>query len=266
MTVLHAFILGLVQGITEILPISSSAHLVIIPWLFKWHYQGLAFDISLHFGTALAFTAYFFKDWIDLLKAAFTKTKTDKKSLFWYILIATVPAAVAGLLLEKYAETVFRAPVVMAIGLLVFAVLLWLADHFGKRALPLERIGFSAALTIGLAQILALIPGVSRSGVTITAGLFKGFTREAAARFSFLIATPIMVAAAGLNFLKLRPGDLNMVFFTGVVTSAVSGFVAIRLLLNYVKRSSMNVFVFYRIALAIFILLLILSRTGMRSI
>jgi len=256
MPVLHAIILGIVQGLTEVLPISSSAHLVIIPWFFKWRYQGLAFDVALHIGTALAFIGYFFPDWIAIIRSAFTKDKAYKNNLFWLIVIGTIPGALVGLIFEKQAESIFRSPLLMAAMLVIFAIILWLADYFGRRQQSIEQIDLKAAIAIGLAQMLALIPGVSRSGITITAGLFKGLSREEAARFSFLLATPIVIAAGVLKLHKLNISDLTFAFWTGVIFSAVSGFIAISFLLNFVKKSSLKFFVFYRIVLAIIILVI----------
>ncbi len=260
MPISHAIILGIVQGLTEVLPISSSAHLVILPWIFKWHYQGLSFDIALHIGTTLAFIAYFFKDWLGIIAAAFTKDLKRKNNLLWLIVIGTIPAAIAGLILEKQIETSFRSPLLIAAMLFIFAIVIYLADRFGSKQKSIERIDFPTALTIGLTQILALIPGVSRSGITISAGLFKGFSREASARFSFLLATPIVVGAGILELRKMHSSDLNMAFLMGVLFSALSGFIAIHFLLRLVKRFSLNIFVFYRILLAAAILIMFLTR------
>ena len=260
MLISHALVLGIVQGLSEALPISSSAHLVLIPWLLKWHYQGISFDIALHLGTAVAFGAYFFKDWVEIIGAAFTKNTAHRSNMLWYIVIGTIPGAIAGLILEKKAETVFRSPVVIAVMLLVFAVVLWLADHFGKKEKAMEKIGLKTSISIGLSQALAIIPGVSRSGITITAGLFEGFSREAAARFSFLLATPIVFAAVVLKLPELRSIGLSASFWAGVISSAVSGFLAIHFLLKFIKRSSLNIFVFYRIAFAIIIIIFFMMR------
>jgi len=260
MPILHAIILGVIQGLTEILPISSSAHLVIVPWVLKWPYQGLDYDVALHVGTALAILAYFFKDWVDIIKSAFGKSETYQKNILLYIIVATIPAAALGLIFENLAETIFRSPLVIISTLFIFAVILYLADRFGKKEVPLRKISVKTSIFIGFAQALALIPGVSRSGITITAGLYKGLSREAAAKFSFLLATPIIISAGILELSKLSFTDLNLVFWTGVVASAVSGFITINFLLNFVKKSSMNLFVIYRICLAVFMLILFLAR------
>ena len=248
MPILHAYILGIIQGLTEALPISSSAHLVIFPWFFNWPYQGLSFDVALHLGTAFAFIIYFWKDWMEIIK--------HNTNLLWCIVIGTIPAALAGVILEKKVETVFRSPLIIMSMLAVFAIILWWADYYGKKQKSIEQINIKTAITIGFAQILALIPGVSRSGITITAGLLKGFSREAAARFSFLLATPIVIAAGILKLPKLHHTDLTASFWIGILLSAVSGFIGIHFLLNFVKKSSFKIFVFYRIALAISILVI----------
>lgn len=255
MTVLHAIILGIVQGLTEVFPISSSAHLVIVPWFFKWNYQGLSFDVALHVGTALAFIAFFFRDWLRIIGSAFTADKTRKNNMLWYLVIATIPGALAGLIFEEKAETVFRSPLLITAMLFLFALILWVADRLGKKERSIEQIDFKTAITIGFSQALAIIPGVSRSGITMTSGLLKGLSREAAARFSFLLATPIIVAAGVLKLPKLQPSDLNAAFWLAVISSALSGFAGIGFLLNFVKRSSLNIFVIYRIALSILILI-----------
>ena len=260
MTIFHAIILGIVQGLTEVLPISSSAHLVFVPWFFKWDYQGLSFDIALHVGTAFAFIIYFFKDWVNIVSSAFTRDKAAKSNILWFIIIATIPGALAGLVLEKKAETIFRSPLLMAAMLALFALVLWMADHMGKKERSMEKLDLRTALTIGLAQAIAIIPGVSRSGITMTAGLFKGLTREAAARFSFLLATPIIIAAGVLKLSKLCATDLDGAFYAGVIASAVSGFIGIRFLMDFVKRSSLNIFVFYRIAIAVAVLVIFISK------
>lgn len=260
MPLLHAVILGVIQGLTEVFPVSSSAHLVIIPWLLGWRYQGVTFDVALHIGTALAFLLYFFGDWVKIVGAFFKKNKSAGDNLFGYIIVGTIPAAVAGLLLEKKADEVFRSPLLILSAMAVFAVVLWLADRFGKKTKAINQIDLAAALKIGCAQILALVPGVSRSGITITAGLMEGFSREAAARFTFLLATPIVFAAGVLKLHKLHTGDFTAVFWAGVAASAVSGFFAIKFFLIFVKRFSLNVFVIYRIAAVIFLLFIIFMR------
>lgn len=256
MPISHALILGIIQGLTEVFPISSSAHLTLIPWFFKWNYQGLSFDVALHVGTALALVVYFFKDWIKIITSAFTKDKTKKNNILWYIVLATIPGAVIGLIFENAAEFYFRAPLLMAATLTIFAIILWLADHFGKKDKEMDAMDLKSAIIIGFAQALAIIPGVSRSGITITAGLANGLSRRSAARFSFLLATPIIVAAGVLKLPKLHASDLTAAFWIGVFASAVSGYLGVKFLLNLVRKSSLDVFVWYRIAMAVVIVAL----------
>jgi len=260
MSIFHALILGIVQGLTEVFPISSSAHLVLVPWIFKWRYQGLSFDVALHVGTAIGFIVYFFRDWVEMIGSVFAKEKTYKSNIFWFIVFATIPGALAGLILEKKADTVFRSPLLIIAMLSIFAVILWMADHFGKKQKSMEEMDLKTAVTIGLAQAIAIIPGVSRSGITMTAGLLKGLSREAAAKFSFLLATPIIIAAGALKLSKLHAADLNAAFWVGVIASAVSGFIGIKFLLDLVKRSSLNIFVWYRIAVSAIILITFFAR------
>ena len=260
MDVSHAMVLGIVQGLTEALPISSSAHLVIIPWFLKWPDQGLSFDIALHVGTALAFTLYFFKDWVNIIRSAFAPARSPQSHMLWWIMIATVPAMVAGLFLEKKAEVIFRSPLLIAWMLFVFAIILWWADRSGKKQRTLEQMDLKTALIMGFAQMLALMPGVSRSGITLTAGLFKGLSREAAARFSFLLASPIVIGAGILKLHKLHGADLNPAFLTGVGFSLLSGFLGIHFLLAFVRRSNFNIFVFYRIGLAALVAVMVILR------
>ncbi|MGE5455071.1 MAG: undecaprenyl-diphosphate phosphatase, partial [Methylocystaceae bacterium] len=192
MSLIEAIIMGLVQGLGEFLPISSSAHLILVPWLFKWTDPGLIFDIGLHLGTLIAVLVFFWQDWIKLLKGAFGGTRSTEGRLFWYLVLATIPGVLIGFMLESKAETVFRSPVLIAIMLIIMGVLLYWADQRGKKRVDLENIKLSSALTIGFSQALAIIPGVSRSGITMTTALLLGLKREEAARFSFLLSTPII--------------------------------------------------------------------------
>ena len=204
----EAAILGFVQGMTEFLPVSSSAHLKLVPWLAGWNYQGLAYDIALHWGTLLALAAFFWKDWLNLLAGAAGRGTEEDKGLFWRIFWATAPAGFAGLLLEDYAEAAFGLPARTAAALIVFGVLMGWADRSGAKTLGREGLTMRNCLFIGCAQALALIPGVSRSGITITTGLLLGLKREEAARFSFLLSTPIVFAAGALKLRDCR--DLKL--------------------------------------------------------
>ncbi|MBI4064705.1 MAG: undecaprenyl-diphosphate phosphatase [Elusimicrobia bacterium] len=270
----QSIVLGIVQGLTEFLPISSSAHLVIVPRLLNWSYQGLAYDVALHWGTLIAVVVYFWKDWLNLITnaikdhrsrispgsslrgAAATKQSHEKgePKLFWYIAMATIPAGLAGIFLEDQAETLFREPRMMALTLIGLGFLLGLSDRVGAKSKNEDSLGLWPCLAIGCAQALAIIPGVSRSGITITAALFLGFRREAAARFSFLLSTPIVLAAGLLKFKDLSLADMNGPFLIGVLAAALSGFWAIQFLIGYLKTKSAGIFVFYRVCLGLLIL------------
>jgi undecaprenyl-diphosphatase len=262
MTILQAFILGLAQGLGEFLPISSSAHLILIPWLFKWPDPGLPFDVALHIGTLLAVVAYFWRDWLTLIRHGLGKGfQTQEGKIFWYLVIASIPGAVAGMLLEKKAETIFRSPLIIGIMLILMGVILFAADRLGSKRRESKNISFGQSLWIGISQGLAVIPGVSRSGITMSSGLFLGLTREGAARFSFLLSTPI-IAGAGLLELKNLAGKmLNLPFMVGIVTSAVVGFLVIGFLLRWLRKSSFLPFVWYRLLLGTGIIILFLFRT-----
>jgi undecaprenyl-diphosphatase len=250
MTVFQAFILGLAQGIGEFLPISSSAHLILIPWLFHWPDPGLTFDVALHIGTLLAVIAYFWRDWLLLFQHGLGKGfKTQEGKMFWYLVIASIPGAIAGAMLEEKAETIFRSPLIIGSMLMGLGLILYAADHFNTEHQNSKTISFRQSILIGISQALAVIPGVSRSGVTMTSGLFLGLTREEAARFSFLLSTPII---AGAGFLKLRhfaSGSINLPFIVGVATSALVGFLVIGLLLRWLRKNSFIPFVGYRMIL-----------------
>ncbi len=262
----HSILLGLVQGLGEFLPISSSAHLIITPWLFKFEDPGLTFDVALHFGTLLAILFYFWKDWLVLFKAAFTSLGkkraqyTANEKLFWYIIFATIPAAILGKALEKYAEDLFREPLLIALTMSMMGILLLVVDSVSKKRKNTEQITFTDALLIGMSQALALIPGVSRSGITITSGLARGLNRQTAARFSFLLATPI---TAGACLLKAKPffqSGINVESLVGIAVSAIVGFLCIKYMMAYVQKYSYRVFVVYRFAFSIMVLLVYFLR------
>ncbi len=259
MILFEAIFLGIVQGITEFLPISSSAHLIVIPWMFGWQgtlIDSLNFDVALHAGTLVAILAYFWRDWLDLLRKFLTgfgdgSWRTGEGRLVWFIVLATIPAGVLGMKYEHVVEESFRNPVLIAASLTVFSLVIWIADRFMPRTDSMDKMTLGRALFIGCAQALALVPGVSRSGSTITAGLFAGFTRESAARFSFLLSTPVIAGAAVLKLHKLHlaPGEAGP-FAAGALFSAVVGYLSIKFLLTYLNRNSLNLFVWYRLALA----------------
>jgi undecaprenyl-diphosphatase len=266
MTVFQAVILGLVQGLAEFLPISSSAHLVLTPWVFGWSDPGLSFDVALHVGTLIAVLWYFRAEWVTLTRSAIAllrtrRADTEDKRRFLYLVVATVPAAIGGVLLEEYAETTFRSPALMAVTLMVMGVVLWAVDRYAVRDRPLSSLGLRDALLIGLAQVLALVPGVSRSGSTMTAGRALGFDRQSAAVFSFLMSMPVTAAAALLKVPDLlRTDGITATLVAGVISAGVSSWLAIAVLLRYVSRHSFGVFAVYRLALGALILGLLASR------
>ena len=237
MTLLQAIVYGVVQGLGEFLPISSSAHLVLVPWFFGWTDPGLTFDVALHVGTLVAVVAYFWRDWVRLIVKGFTEATSSDGRLFWYLVVATIPGAVAGFLLEKKAETIFRAPLLIAAMLVIMGLLLYAADRWGSKRKDIKRITLPASLWIGICQMAAIIPGVSRSGVTMTAGLSAGLTREGTARFSFLLSTPIILGAAlaKLPHLFSTPSVITADFVVGVIVSCVTGFASIGFLLRYIQ-------------------------------
>lgn len=257
MNILQAIIYGFVQGVGEFLPISSSAHLIALPRLMGWTDPGLAFDVALHLGTLLAILVYFWQDWITLGKAGLKGFKTVEGKLFWYIIVASVPGALIGKLFEKQAETAFRNLQLIGLMLVIMAIVLHLAEKYGKKTILLEKMGIKESLWIGVSQALAIIPGVSRSGITMTSGLFLGLTRPTAARFSFLLSTPIVV---GAGMLKLKdilhtPHNEYTMFAVGMIVSAVVGFLSIKFLLNYLQKQGFGIFIIYRIIFGIVLLL-----------
>lgn len=256
MTLWHAIVMGTVQGLGEFLPISSSAHLVIFPWLFDFPTPGLTFDVALHFGTLMALLAFFYRDWLRLVPAFFTSLKkrpalyNPEERLIWFILIGSVPAAIAGLLVEEYAETIFRNPLWVAINMAGFGLLLYLADRFGQKSKDMASMSLKDAWWIGLAQTLALIPGTSRSGVTITAGMGLKMDRVSAAKFSFLLSTPVVAGAALLKAGDFIHGVLDVSSLVGIAVSFLVGYFTIKYMLYFLKNYSFLVYVIYRLAFA----------------
>ncbi|PCI35396.1 MAG: UDP-diphosphatase [Elusimicrobia bacterium] len=247
MSALQAAVLGIVQGLTEFLPVSSSAHLVVIPKLAGWPDQGLAYDVALHWGTLFAVVVYFWKDLINIAKDGFTRADSIDRRLFDGLIIATLPGVIAGLAFGDFIETHFRTADRVGISLAFFGILLGLADRFGKKERGADTISLKDCALIGLSQALAIIPGVSRSGITMTAGLALGLKRVDAARFSFLMAVPIVAGAGVLKFKDLLAGGIDATFFLGVGLSAVSGLLAIGGLMRYLKNASFTVFAIYRV-------------------
>ncbi len=258
MTILQAVILGLAQGLGEFLPISSSAHLVLIPWIFGWTDPGLTFDVALHLGTLVAVVIYFWKDWWRLIIKGFTDIRSTDGRLFWCLVVATVPGAVGGYLLEKKAETIFRSPALIAVMLILMGIFLYWADRKSTKKIEMNHITFGASLWIGISQVLAIIPGVSRSGITMTTGMFLGLTREGAARFSFLLSTPIIFGAAlvKLPALVSNSSAITTNFLIGTAVSCVAGIASIGFLLRYVQTKNFLPFALYRFILGALVIVL----------
>ena len=271
MTAMQAFVLGLVQGLGEFLPISSSGHLIVMPWLFGWEDHGLAFDVALHLGTLGAVAAAFAGDWWRLGTAGLRGLVRGRpfaepeSRLLWLLAAASVPGAVAGLLLDHWAETTFRSPGLVGLTMALMGAVLFVADRratSGAAGATLE-VPPRDALLIGLAQALAIVPGVSRSGATISMGLFLGHRREEAARFSFLLALPITLGAAVVKVPKLIRETTDLLpVMVGMATAAVFGFLAIRVLLAYVRTRDYRPFVVYRFAFAILVWAVLLARSA----
>jgi len=259
-TILQALILGLAQGLGEFLPISSSAHLVLIPWLFGWRDPGLTFDVALHLGTLVAVVIYFWKDWWRLIIKGFTDIRSADGRLFWFLAVATVPGALGGYLLEKKAETIFRSPILIAVMLILLGIFLYWADRKSAKKIDMDHITFGTSLLIGISQVLAIIPGVSRSGITMTTGMFLGLTREGAARFSFLLSTPIIFGAALVKLPGLisNPSGMTTNFFIGTAVSCLAGIVSIGFLLRYVQTKTFLPFILYRLILGALVIILVM--------
>lgn len=256
MTALQALILGTVQGIAELLPISSSAHLALTPYLFGWDDHGLAFDVALHLGTLIALFWYFRREWLAMIASAWRIATTRRVEGVhdWrlvYLVVATIPAGIGGLLLEDLAETTFRSPALMAVTLALMGVVLWAADRWSVRSRMIEEITWRDAILVGCAQVLALVPGVSRSGSTITAGRLLHLDRASAARFSFLMSMPITAAAVVLKLPDaVAVSGWSSPLLVGVVAAAISSWLTITVLLRYVSKHSFGVFAIYRVLLA----------------
>jgi undecaprenyl-diphosphatase len=274
-------VLAIVQGLAEFIPVSSSGHLIIVRRLLGWNELSpaheLTFDVALHFGTLLSVLFYFRRTWIQIIRAALggkvvrfseaggtdqnltADEQREERLLLWFLAIATIPGAIAGKLLEHSAEDYFREHIFLIAGaLIVVALLMWWGEKVGELRKSLTGINFADALIVGCAQAFALVPGVSRSGSTITAGLFRNMTREAAVRFSFLLSTPLIAGAALLKAHELRkeglPAEMHMPFLVGVLVSAVVGYMAIAWLIRYLQSNSLKVFIVYRIVVGVIVI------------
>jgi undecaprenyl-diphosphatase len=284
---LQAIILGLVQGLGEFLPISSTAHLILAPYFFGWKDPGLDFDVALHAGTLIAVVGFFWRDWIEILKLGLQEisnfkfliskqipitndplrqsfseaSQISKKYQYtpqtlWLLIVATIPGVLAGYFLEAKAETIFRSPLIIAGTLFLAGLILYLADKYLQQRKNLREVNWKDSLIIGLSQAVAIIPGVSRSGATITAGLFLGLSRQNAARFSFLLSTPIILGATVFKLPELLQSGISWPIILGIFVSALSGYLAIKYLLLFIEKVGYGVFFWYRILLALVIVLL----------
>ena len=281
MPIYQVVVLAIVQGLAEFIPVSSSGHLIIVRRLLGWNELSpaheLTFDVALHFGTLLSVLFYFRRTWVQIIRAAlggkvvrFSEAggtdqnltpdeQREERLLLWFLAIATIPGAIAGKLLEHSAEDYFREHIFLIAGaLIVVALLMWWGEKVGELRKPLTGISLADALIVGCAQAFALLPGVSRSGSTITAGLFRNMTREAAVRFSFLLSTPLIAGAALLKAHELRkeglPAEMHMPFLVGVLISAVVGYIAIAWLIRYLQSNSLKVFIVYRIVVGVIVI------------
>ncbi|MEE8043693.1 MAG: undecaprenyl-diphosphate phosphatase [Thermodesulfobacteriota bacterium] len=264
---MQSIILGAIQGITEFFPVSSTAHLVLLPWFFSWTDQGLPFNVALHMGSLIAIIYYFWRDWIliikeflqSVLKGSFEGRPNGKTGL--YLVIATVPGALAGLLFEEYAAGLLRHPLSIAFSLSFFGVILYFSDRVSKKNKTVGEMNIVDCIIIGLSQALAIIPGVSRAGITITGAMFRNLNREEAAKFSFLLGAPLIAGAGVFEARHLEySAVMSVPFIAGVFASAVFAFLAIKYLLRFVRKSSYTVFVIYRLGLAVLIVFLYLTR------
>lgn len=263
MDIIQSFILGIVQGITEFLPISSTAHLIIVPWLFDWYDKGLPFNVALHFGSLFAIIYYFRKEVADITKGFFkcivsgSFEDSDDGKLALYLIVATVPASISGLVFEKYAIGVLREPVYVASCLFLFGILLFISERSTKREKSIYQLNIADSLVFGFAQAFAVMPGVSRSGVTITGGLFRNYKRDEAAKFSFLMGVPLI---AGATVYELRLVELDSLlspyFVAGVISSFLSAFFVIKYFLRYLRTNTFTPFVIYRVILSMLIFIL----------
>lgn len=260
MTIIQSIVLGILQGVGEFLPISSSAHLILVPYLLGWKESSMAFDIALHFGTLLAVLAIYFKEWWTLFIGAITNIKGNQKTkegkMFWYLVAATIPAALTGLLLDDIIENYFRGQIwLIALFLAIMGILIYLGDawaskHYKNKEVDFDNITLKQAILVGCSQAFAVFPGFSRSGTTILAGRLMGLSKEAITKFTFLLSVPIIAGAA-----ILKVGDLKITteVIIGIITSFIVGVISIKFLLNYIKKHDFSVFAFYRVIMAIII-------------
>ena len=269
MDIFQSIILGITQGLGEFLPISSTAHLILAPYFFGWQDPGLSFDVALHIGTLIAVVAFFWKDWIDIFASAVNgifhtnyelRATSYEPKLLWLLVIASVPGAIFGFLFDDYAEHVFRNPLLIAFTLSFVGLILYLVDKYAKHKKDINHISIKDAVLIGLSQAIAIIPGVSRSGATMTTGLALGLSREQAARFSFLLSTPIILGAAIFKVPHLLQTGITLPIIFGIIAAAISGYLAIKYMLRFIQKVGYAPFFWYRLALAAIIVIVYFLR------
>ena len=267
MPIYQAVVLAIVQALTEFLPISSTAHLVLIPWLFGWKDGGLTFDVALHAGTLVAVIIYFFRDWLQIIGQAFglnigsDPDLKQNRNLLWLLAVGSIPIGIFGYLFDKQADTTWRQPYVIGTMLIVVGIVMWIAEKRRIGSKSMSTIQMSDGVAVGLAQAVSVIPGTSRSGATISAGLFRNMNRETAARFSFLLSTPAIAAAVAKKAWDIHkeggiPADMKLPIVVGIVVSGVLGAIVIAFFLRYLRRSSLMPFVYYRIVFGIIVIAL----------
>lgn len=269
MEIYQSIILGIIQGLTELLPISSSAHLFLIPWFFNWNIPE-SFDVALHFGTLLAIGIFFFKDWIRLIVGGYNsvikKEKNPEGRMFWYIVIATIPGGIIGFILDKYAESILTKPIIIAIALIIMGIILYIVDKKANNKTEYKDLSFKQTFLIGVSQALAFIPGVSRSGITMTTGRLLGVKREAVAKYSFMLSTPIVLAATVfklkdfIEYFVIASTTEIIAFVLGIIASFIVGVAVIKFLLEYLQKGSFKVFAIYRIIIGIIVILSIVTK------
>jgi undecaprenyl-diphosphatase len=267
MPIHQVIVLAIVQALTEFLPVSSTAHLVLIPWLFGWKDGGLTFDVALHAGTLVAVIIYFFQDWVQIIAQGFglrigrDPDLKQNRNLLWLLAVASIPIGIFGYLFDKQADTTWRQPYVIGTMLIVVGIVMWIAEKRRIGSKSMSTIQMSDGIAVGLAQAVSVIPGTSRSGATISAGLFRNMNRETAARFSFLLSTPAIAAAVAKKFWDVHkeggiPADMKVPIVVGIAVSGVLGAIVIAFFLRYLRRSSLMPFVWYRIVFGIIVIAL----------
>ena len=265
--IIHALILGIVQGLTEFLPVSSSAHLNIFPWIFGWDKISESFDVALHLGTLLAIVLFFYKDWIKLIVGGYNqvikKKHTTEGRIFWYIVFATIPAGILSLVLDKISDKLIGdnlniQMLIIAIALIIMGIILYIIDKKSSSEIKYEKMTFKDSMIIGLSQaVAAAFPGVSRSGITMTVARHLGLDRESSAKYSFLLGAPITLAAVIFDLNKFTFG---LPFFIGVIASFIVGILVIKFLLNYLKKGDFKIFAIYRVIVGIIVIVLFATR------